>query len=122
MEVNFWKGSFISRWRYGKMDLTLELRILTNNPKSLYKETVGQEEHSEFLSRNSANLMISQTVIMLKLIFIKIQMKKKLFWESIKVITKGRYVVSIVGSLDMLDEATKPVSFKTKEWSKARKA
>ena len=50
MEVNFWKGSFISRWRYGKMDLTLELRILTNNPKSLYKETVGQEEHSKFLS------------------------------------------------------------------------
>ena len=64
------------------MDLTLELRILTNNPKSLDKETVGQEEHSKFLSWKSANLMISQTVIMLKLIFIKIQMEKKLFWES----------------------------------------
>ena len=66
--------------------------------------------------------MISQTVIMVKLTFIKIQIKKKLFWESITVITEGRYVESIVGSLDMLDEATKPVSFKTEEWSKSRKA
>lgn len=49
-------------------------------------------------------------------------MKKKLFWESITVITEWRYVESIVGSLDMLDEATKPVSFKTEEWWKSRKA
>ena len=45
MEGNFWKGSFISQWRYGKMDLTLELRNLSNKPKNLDKEIVGQEEH-----------------------------------------------------------------------------
>ena len=44
-------------------------------------------------------------------------MKKKLFWES-----NSNYVESIVDSLDMLDEATKPASFKTEEWSKSRKA